>query len=233
MTAPVPADLVAVDWSALPGPPGVYRPELVEPNLRALESARGSVEAARAASGLADGGLLHDHSGVVLPAAAAAAPRLAAVVADGHPAARAAAVRLLDAALQFWPADGFGRLATADGHLLPLCSLLAREVRHAHRQLGSAAGFRPELVCAAAEHWVFHVQEAVADNNDTIAWGVLDGTAAEHTPQPVERHGPAGRIADAVALVETGDGVRVRDCPPEALPSGSVLVPADCGWHHR
>ncbi|MEU3265617.1 hypothetical protein [Streptomyces bacillaris] len=85
----------AVDWGALPGPALRYEPDRVAVGLRALATATGPVQAADAGTLLAGGGLVHDHSGEVFPAAVTAAPLLLAIVRHGHPSAGATALGLL------------------------------------------------------------------------------------------------------------------------------------------
>jgi hypothetical protein len=62
------------DWHAMPGNDRLFAPELIAPALRALASADSEDEAFTAVRPLANGGLRHDHSGLLHPAAVAATP---------------------------------------------------------------------------------------------------------------------------------------------------------------
>ncbi|PSL57096.1 hypothetical protein B0I31_10273 [Saccharothrix carnea] len=65
-----------VDWRAVPGYPVFYRPDVIEPGLRGLAQATGTVAAAQATASLDGGAFVHGHSGAAMPAAASAAPFL-------------------------------------------------------------------------------------------------------------------------------------------------------------
>ncbi|MEU3461892.1 hypothetical protein ABZ721_18370 [Streptomyces sp. NPDC006733] len=80
------ADAVdAVDWSALPALPDdpYSRPERIAENLKKLAAGTTYHQITAAASGLANG-VIHDHSGMVFPAAYTATPFLLDLVEHGQ-----------------------------------------------------------------------------------------------------------------------------------------------------
>ncbi|WP_240357666.1 hypothetical protein [Streptomyces cavourensis] len=163
----------AVDWSALPGPALRYEPERVAVGLRALATATGLVQAADAGSLLAGGGLVHDHSGEVFPAAVTAVPLLLAIVRHGHPAAGATALGLLDDALAFATHDASTRVATPYAEAVPICCALADRVRGGAGLLDSSGPEGGRLLADADGHWRFDVEEAVAEGDGALAAVVL------------------------------------------------------------
>ncbi|WP_274030086.1 hypothetical protein [Streptomyces sp. MMBL 11-1] len=226
----------AVDWGSLPGPAGLYEPARAATGLRALATAAGLVRAADAGSLLAGGGLGHDHSGAVFPAAVAAAPLLLAVVRHGHPAAGATALGLLDDALAFAVRDQYTRVATPYAEAAPICCALADHLRGGSSLLAARGREGKRLLADAAGHWRFDAQEVIAEGDGIAVFGTLAGRfpdgcqAAElHRADRVvalERvillHPPeAGVSPDASLRV---DGVRSDELVPPA-----VLFPARCG----
>lgn len=227
----------AVNWGDLPGPRDLYEPDRVATGLRALATAKGLVQAAGAGSLLAGGGLVHDHSGSVFPAAVTAAPILLAIVRDGHPGAGATALGLLDDALTFAVCDRRPtRVATSYAEAVPLCCALADHLRR-HAGLLAASGAEGRwLLADAAHHWRFDVQEAVAEGDGAAAFGVLAGRFPGGT-QPAELH-RAGHVTPLAVQVAPRyplsdrspdeaclriDGAQLDDVAPPA-----VLLPGRC-----
>ncbi|MEU8760170.1 hypothetical protein [Streptomyces sp. NPDC048659] len=227
----------AVDWAAIPGPPGWYDPARARHGLRALANAANLVDAARAGSRLGGGGIVHGHSAAVFPAAVAAAPLLLSVAEDGHPAAREVALGLLDEALSFFPHAGFARVSTSYDTAVPICCALANELR-ARADLLAALGKRgKDLLADASVHWRFDIQEPVADGADAAAFGTLAGRFPASGAAPAAELPVGGEIVilDEVTLeyapmAGARDAcLRVRGQRPSALPPGAVLFAAECG----
>lgn len=227
----------AVDWARIPGPAGWYRPDLAASGLRALATATGLVQAARAGSVLAGGGLVHDHSGGVFPAVVTAAPILLAIARHGHPEAGATALGLLDDALAFATHDRHTRVATPYAEAVPICCALADQLRGSTDLLATSWLEGKHLRADAAEHWRFDVHEIIAgsDGDGALAFGALAGRFPDDGPQAAELH-LCGRVTplEQVALhypPEDGSpdaclhitGVRPRELAPPA-----VLFPARC-----
>ncbi|MFD0422995.1 hypothetical protein [Streptomyces parvus] len=226
----------AVNWGDLPGPVDLYEPGRVATGLRALATASGLVQAADAGSLLADGGLVHDHSGAVFPAAVTAAPILLAIVRDGHPGAGATALGLLDDALAFAARDRRTRVVTSYAEAVPICCALADHLRGAAGLLAASGAEGRQLLAEAAHHWRFDVQETVAEGTGAAAFGVLAGRfpggtqraelhRAGHVPPLVVQVAPhyplSGHSPDACLRV---DGARLDGVAPSA-----VLLPGGCG----
>lgn len=227
----------AVKWGDLPGPRDLYEPDRVATGLRALATAKGLVQAAGAGSLLAGGGLVHDHSGAVFPAAVTAAPILLAIVRDGHPDAGATALGLLDDALAFAVCDRRTRVATSYAEAVPICCALADQLRRHAGLLATSGAEGRWLLADAAHHWRFDVQEAVAGEDGVAAFGVLAGRFPGGT-QPAELH-RAGHVTPLAVQVAPHyplsdrspdeaclriDGARSDEAVPPA-----VLFPGRCG----
>ncbi|MFC8623644.1 hypothetical protein [Streptomyces anulatus] len=226
----------AVDWDDLPGPSDLYDPARAATGLRALATATGLVPAADAGSLLAGGGLVHDHSGTVFPAAVVAAPCLLAIARHGHPEAGATALGLFDDALAFATRDGSTRVATPYAEAVPICCALADHLRGGADLLAARGREGKRLLADAAEHWRFDVQEAVVEGEGVAAFGILAGRFPDGTPA-AELH-RAGRVAPLERVVLhyppevyggsdaclSVDGVR-----PDELAPPAVLFPARCG----
>ncbi|MTE19472.1 hypothetical protein F0L17_10110 [Streptomyces sp. TRM43335] len=227
----------AVDWSAVPAPPNPrYRPEVIADSLKELATATTLDQVADAASRLAGGGIVHDHSGMVFPSASRAAPLLLGIMAQGHPRARAAAVGLLDDALRFHPLAGYNRVATEHETHVPICCAVARSVR-SRRDVVLAQG-RPGkgLLTEARLHWRFDIEEALPVSEGVVAaFGVLEGVLPS-PPVGGELH--AGPARFPVPTVETeyppaddtGQAcLLLKGVPAEEAVAGSALHPAACG----
>jgi hypothetical protein len=223
------------DWGAVPGYPGLYRPEVIEPGLHGLAEANGLVAAARAAASLDQGALVHGHSGVAMPAAAHAAPFLLDVLEHGHHAAKVAACGLVEDSMRYDPIAGFGRVPTSFGPAVPLCCAVAHHV-HVRRDAVVALGplFRG-LLAEAAGHWSFEVGEVIDDGRDAVAFGTLRGTLPD-AGQEAECHGPDGHVPlgevrrELPAVPGEPEAcLRLVDVAPESLPARAVLIPAACG----
>ncbi|MFF9079091.1 hypothetical protein ACF1BR_05325 [Streptomyces rubiginosohelvolus] len=229
-------EIDAVNWGDLPGPRDLYEPDRVATGLRALATTKGLVQAAGAGSLLAGGGLVHNHSGAVFPAAVTAAPILLAIVRDGHPEAGATALGLLDDALTFAVCDRRTRVATAYAEAVPLCCALADHLRRHAGLLAASGAEGRRLLADAAHHWRFDVQEAVAEGDGAAAFGVLAGRFPGGT-QPAELH-RAGHVTPLAVQVAPHyplsshspdaclrmDGARLDEVSPPA-----VLFPGRCG----
>ncbi|MFE7004494.1 hypothetical protein ACFVBM_33690 [Streptomyces griseus] len=207
----------AVNWGDLPGPRGLYEPDRVAAGLRDLATASGLVRAAGAGSLLAGGGLLHDHSGTVFPAAVTAAPILLAIVRDGPPDAGATALGLLDDALAFAACDRRTRVRTPYAEAVPLCCALADHVRHHTGPLAASGAEGRRLLADAARHWRFDVQEAVAEGGRGRGLrrprGPLPGRYAAGGAPPRRTRHPArraGRTALPAQRPESRRGVPAR-----------------------
>ncbi|MGW1227625.1 hypothetical protein [Streptomyces sp. NPDC002530] len=225
----------AVDWGAVPGPPGWYEPDRAARGMRALADAKGLVQAADAGSLLGGGGIVHGHSGAVFPAAAVATPLFLDIAQHGHPAARDNALGLIDEALSFHPHADYMRVATSYGTAVPICCAIAHRLRARTALLAGLSTWGRTLLADAAEHWRFEIRECVGDGDDTAAFGVLAGTFPGGV-QAGELHlGGEIAVVDDVALeyppVKGTDEacLRVTGRRPDDLPPGAVLLPAECG----
>ncbi|MER7909842.1 hypothetical protein [Streptomyces sp. NPDC096068] len=225
----------AVDWGAVPGPPGWYEPERVAPGLRVLSGASNLVRAAKAGSLLGCGGIVHDHSGTVFPAAVLAAPLLLEIARRGHPAARDTALALLDEALCFRPHAGYERVATPDGTTAPLCCALAHHLRAHTDFLTGLGGTGRSLLADAAAHWRFEIHECAADGPATVAFGTLTGRFPEGARSAELHHGGDVTALNGLTLEyppeadSPGACLRIPARRPSELPPGAVLLPAECG----
>ena len=218
----------AVDWHAVPGYPRFYRPEVIESALRDLAAAISLVAAARAATPLGGGGLVHGHSGAVMPAAALAAPVLVDVVVNGHVEAKKAAWGLLDESLRYDPIDGFTRVGVPFGSEVPICCAVAHHI-HAARDAFAADRLGRDLLAEAAAHWLFEVGEAVDDGADTLAVGTLRGTIPDGR-HDAECHTPAGHVVlGPVCLEYPGAEACLRLLGVREVPPRAVLLSAECG----
>lgn len=223
-----------MDWHAVPGPQDFYQPDVVGPSLERLAAAKGTATAASAASRLFSGGLIHDSTGTLLPAAAVAAPLLLDIVQHGHPAARSAAAALLGDSMDFYPLSGHTRASAGFASAVPICCAIAH---HVHTRYAGDAGSKwlRALAKDAREHWLFHCTEVADDGDDTIVIGELYGVPLEGR-QAAECHSTAGyAVLDSVALeypMARGDtqacfrlfGVRAR-----RIPEAAVLLSAEHG----
>jgi hypothetical protein len=217
-----------VDWQAVAGPSGYYRPEVVGPALHALATATGAARAARAAAALAGGGIVHDHSGAVWPAAAFAAPILLDILEHGHPAARTAAGDLLCDSLVFLPRKGYSRVRTAVAAALPVCCAIAY---HVHLRQPA----RTDLLAEADRHWLFRVDEAEADADGTggTAFGALHGLLPSGR-HDAECHTPTGCAPVVVTITEPPVSradptalLHLRSTGPLRVPTGAVVTSAE------
>ncbi|MEU0300285.1 hypothetical protein ABZ252_12575 [Streptomyces sp. NPDC006175] len=224
----------AVAWDSVPGHPDWYEPDRAARGLRALSEATNLVQAAEAGSQLGGGGLVHDHSGAVFPAAVVAAPLLLDIAERGHPAARDTALALLDEALSFRPQAGYTRMDAPGGTEMPLCCALAHRLRERADVLPGLGRRGKWLLADASAHWRFEIRECVAETGDSAAFGLLAG----HFPGGVhaaEMHG-AGAVTVLGGLVleypptegSSEACLRVPGRHPDELPPGAVLTPAKC-----
>jgi hypothetical protein len=225
----------AVEWTAIPGPPGWYEPEDAASGLRELAAATTLLQVTAAVSRLENGGLCHGHSGAVFPAAAVAAPVLLGIVAHAGPRARGAALDLLESGLRYDPHAGYARIDTAEAAQVPVCCAIAEHVR-ACGDLLHRCGEAGRLVLAEADpHWRFQVRELFAEADDVLAYGTADGTVpADRFPAEVHAAGRITAIADAVPEypvdADTREGVlRLIGVQPDRVRTGAVLYSAGCG----
>ncbi|MCL7379774.1 hypothetical protein [Streptomyces sp. 35G-GA-8] len=228
-------EIDAVDWGSIPGHPDWYEPDRVARGLRALFEAANLVQAAEAGSLLGGGGVVHGHSAAVFPAAVVAAPLLLDIARQRHPAARETALGLLDEALSFYPHAGYTRAEAPDGTAVPICCAIAHHLR-AHTDVLAAMGKRGKLLLAeAAAHWRFEIRECVADSSGTAAFGLLAGAIPDGV------HAAEMHLAGAITMVSElaleyppTEGSReaclqVIARHPGELPTGAMLLPAECG----
>lgn len=226
-------EIHAVDWASVPGPAGYYRSVAAREGLEALARARGHTEAASASSLLAGGGIVHDHSGTVLPAAVPATPLLLRIAREGHDAARPAVWELVEDALSFRPWPGFVRAESG----VRLCCAIAGHVHVRARALEEFGERSRPLLASAEGHWRVDVAESWAEGADTLLWGTVVGSPSER-PGAVELHTDSGVISVSTTIMEcpaTDEHapvcvrlVGVRVCGPL---TGAALYTASCGGH--
>jgi hypothetical protein len=148
------------DWAAMPGHETVFMPEVIAPALRALVSASSEAEAVTAASPLAGGGLYHDHSGYLHPAALAAAPILldiAEFCPDAvFPVIEALFVGFLHNSCP-WDLAPYAPGSAGEARLL--CCAIADVVRARSAMLARRGRPGVDLVRSANTHWSFTVAE--------------------------------------------------------------------------
>ncbi|MFC7986612.1 hypothetical protein [Streptomyces sp. NPDC057336] len=225
----------AVDWGAIPGHPDWYEPARAARGLRALADAGNLAEAAEASSLLCGGGIVHGHSAAVFPAAVVATPLLLGIAQQGHPAARDAALGLVDEALLSYPHIEYTRVTTPYGTAVPICCAIAHQLRARSALLAGLGNRGRALLAGAAEHWRFEIRECVADSNDTAAFGALAGRFPSGVHAAELHVGGEIAVLDEVAIeYPPVDGsveacVRVMGWHPAELPPGAVLFPAECG----
>lgn len=225
----------AVDWTAIPGPPGRYEPEAAASGLRALAEATTLLQVAAAISCLENTALYHGHSGAVFPAAAVAAPLLLDIVAHAHPRAAGAAIDLLELGLRYEPHAGYTRIDTAEAAQVPLCCAIAEQIRARADLLAGHGEQGRQLLAEAGPHWRFRVHELFAEAQDVVVFGTADGVLPRNR-FPVEVHA-ARRItmvADATADyppdADTHEGfLRLTAMALDRIRTGAVLYSATCG----
>ncbi|GAB2504685.1 hypothetical protein [Nocardiopsis aegyptia] len=162
----------AIDWCSVPGPTDYYRPEAALEGLHDLARARGRTEAASAASHLAAGGIMHDHSGTVVPAAVPAAPLLLQIAQKRTSAAQAAALELVEDALNLHSWPGFARTRGQ----VRLCCAIADHVHARAPFLAGLGGPSRSLLATAREHWRADIEETCVEGSDTLVFGFLTGS---------------------------------------------------------
>ncbi|MFC7818945.1 hypothetical protein ACFUTR_30455 [Streptomyces sp. NPDC057367] len=225
----------AVDWGAIPGHPDWYEPARAARGLRALADAANLAEVAEASSLLRDGGIGHGHSAAVFPAAAVATPLLLDIARQGHPAARDAALGLVDEALSSYPHGEYTRVTTSYGTAVPICCTIAHQLRARSALLAELGKRGRALLADAAEHWRFEIRECVADSNDTAAFGALAGCFPSGMHAAELHVGSQIAVLDEVALEYPPVNGSVEAClrvtgwHPADLPPSAVLFPAECG----
>ncbi|MFI1768925.1 hypothetical protein ACH41H_43800 [Streptomyces sp. NPDC020800] len=228
-------EIDAVDWDSIPGPPDWYQPDRAARGLRALSEAANLVQAAKAGSQLGGGGIVHDHSAAVFPAAVVAAPLLLDIAQRGHPAARDTAMGLLDQALSSYPHAGYTRVAAPDGTAIPICCAIAHRLRDRTDFLVGLGKRGKSLLADAAAHWRFEIRECVADICDTAAFGILAGYFPDGLQAAEMQFAGAITVLSELTLeYPSADGspeacLRVFARHPGELPPGALLFPAECG----
>ncbi|WP_329252753.1 hypothetical protein OG417_09475 [Actinoallomurus sp. NBC_01490] len=255
MDADVLDAIEAVDWSVVPGrrqpdlrelgvecgpsrqlPYTVwYSPERVADGLRDLAGATSNLQAALAASRLRGGGILHDHSGAVFPAAVVAAPILLDIAEHGHPKARAACLSLLRESLELYPLADYTRIDTISADGVPLCCAIAEHVRTRRDALSAQGPGAKSLLAEAAQHWRFQVDDVVIEHGDVAVFGVLHGAFPDGR-QPAEVHDAHRDIGLTDVVLEIPPEydspeacLRLIDVPADRVRAGAVLYPAVCG----
>lgn len=228
------AAIAAVDWLAEPHPGTVhYEPEHIEPSLRLLASSADPQTISLAKARLGNGGLAHQHSGQLFPAAVHAVPILLDILlGDGHPHARHAAASLLTEALQSLPPAGLTRTKTPAGAEIPLCCAMAHVIQARRDGLAALGDLSRGLLHVADTHWSFRVTEVGADDLGTFAVGTLTGRLPS-VPDPAECHTGAGWTLIGPVRLEypATQPVRLRldDAKPEDVSAGSLLLSSECG----
>ena len=196
-----------------------------------VSHARGRMDAASAASLLAGGGIIHDHSGTVLPAAVPAAPILLQIAEKGCSGVQEAALELIVNALDFRPWPGFVR--TRDQ--VRLCCAIADHV-HARAPALARFGDRSRrLLRAAREHWRVNVEEIYTEGTDTLVFGTMAGSLPV-VPQAAELH-VGGSVAGVSTLAMEYPAVedhaqvcvRLTSTKLSKTHSGARLYNASCG----
>lgn len=178
------AAIDAVNWSAIPNPTGDQSddPERVAHALRLLTVSTTANETGDAASLLAGGGFVHEHSGMVFPAACTATPILLDLVEHGRrPRIKAAALGLVFDALCFLPPAGLNRVDTAHGDNVPLCCATAWHIRTRRPAALLAHGrYGRQLLEEAELHWRLTIEEIedteLQPDGDLTAIAALEGT---------------------------------------------------------
>lgn len=227
----------AVDWRALPGPPGWYRPEAAASGLRRLSAATNAVQVAEAASLLAGGGLVHGHSGAVFPAAVVAAPFLLSLLNDAHPSRNDAVLGLLDEAFECDPFPGYHRVPAVGRAGAPLCCGLAQHLRERRALLLRYGRPARSLLAEADRHWRFAYDDLIEDTADTVLIGSLGGVFRDGAQAAELRTDEAITELEAVRLElppeddDPTSGLRLLGVRRHTLPTSGVLGPATCG--HR
>ncbi|WP_345364034.1 hypothetical protein [Actinoallomurus liliacearum] len=225
----------AVDWAAIPGRAGWYSPECAAAGLRDLASATSNLEAAKAASRLAGGGIIHDHSGAVFPAAVVAAPFLLDILEHGRPKAQGAALDLLSCSLTHEPFAGYTRVDTPSVKGVPLCCAIAEQIRARDDALGAQGHGARSLLADTAEHWRFEVRDVAAEYEATAVFGLLGGTFPDGA-HAAELHDGRRIIQLAAVTLEIPPNadsdeacLRLIGVPVDRVRAGAVLYPAVCG----
>ncbi|MFR9793860.1 hypothetical protein ACL07V_35300 [Streptomyces sp. MB22_4] len=228
-------EIDAVDWGGVPGHPDWYEPDRAARGLRALAEAGNLVQAAKARSQLDGGGIVHGHSAAVFPAAVMATPLLLDIAQHGHPAAKAAALGLIDEALSSYPHAGYTRVAAPDGAAVPLCCAIAHHLRARTDFLVGLGRRGKSLLADAAAHWRFEIRECVADGSGTAAFGILAGCLPDGVQSAEMQVAGAITVLSELTLeYPPAEGsleacLRVIARHPRELPPGAVLFPAECG----
>ncbi|WP_304454795.1 hypothetical protein [Nocardiopsis sp. YSL2] len=223
----------AIDWRSVPGPADYYRPEAAREGLHDLARARGHTEAASAASRLAGGGVIHDHSGTVFPAAVPAAPLLLQIAQERTGATQVAALELVENALNFRPWPGFVR--TRRG--VRLCCAIAHHLHARAPALDQLRAGGRSLLTTARNHWRMDIEETCAEGTDTLVFGTVTGSLAEF-PQAAELHTDRGTTHVSTMLeypVTDEHGqicVRLVGSELARLHTGATVYSASCGEYH-
>lgn len=223
------------DWRAMPGSGLLFEPEVIAPALRALASASTEDEAFIAVRPLADGGLRHNHSGILHPAAVVAAPMLLDLLELGSAAVLTAIAALLRALLRdsFPWSDAPYASESAGGERL-LCCAIADSVRARSEMLTGRGECGVSVVDAANAHWSFTVAEVSQAERpgNVLALGHLIG-APDQSYARCELRGPHSQARMLSASVNvlyppTGHSgealLRVHDIEPDQLRVGDVLA---------
>ena len=206
------------DWSAMPGSDAAFVPEVIAPAFQALAAASSEAEAFAAVRPLANGGLRHDHSGYLHPAAVAAAPMLLDIAELSSDAVLPAIGALFLALLRdSYPWSGAPYATGSTGEERLLCCAIADTVRTRSTMLTGRGQCGANLLRAANAHWSFTVSEvSEADRSgNVLALGYLIG-APERSYAQCELRRPHGQ---AVTL-----SARVNVLQPPAGHSGEALM---------
>ena len=232
------------EWDAIPGSGSLFTPAVIAPAFAALASATSENEAFIAVRPLANGGLRHDHSGILHPGAVVAAPLLLDLLAELDSDAVLPAFRALLYALLRdsgpWFQEPYAIGPTGGEQLL--CCAIADTVRARSALLTSRGQCGLNVLQAANEHWSFTVAEVaeVERPGGTLALGRLTGMP-ERKYAPCELRRPHRQIFQLTARVnvlhspadpstgqptgQSGEALlRIYDIEPDRLQVGDILA---------
>jgi hypothetical protein len=223
------------DWHAMPGSDGLFVPEQIAPALRSLASASSEDEAFTAVRPLANGGLRHDHSGILHPAAVVAAPILLDLLEFGPDALLTAIAALLRSLLRdSGPWGDAPYVSDSTGEKQLLCCAIADTVRTRSEMLTQRGECGASIVAAANSHWSFTVAEVSQTERpgNLLALGHLIG-APDQKYAPCELRRPNTPVRTLPARVNilypptghTGEALlRFHDIQPDDLQIGDILA---------
>jgi hypothetical protein len=223
------------DWCAIPGSDVLFVPEVIAPALRALASASSEDEGFAAVRPLANGGLRHDHSGILHPAAVVAAPMLLDIAELSSDAVLPAIEALLQALLRdSCPWSDAPYTVGSAGEERLLCCAIADTVRAHSRMLMSRGQRGLRLVHAANAHWSFtvvEVSEAERAGNVLALGDLIGAPEGRYARCELRRpHSRALQLSARVNVLHPPDGhggealLHFHGVEPDQLRVGDVLA---------